>query len=187
MAKDNWVRKAIQVENSKRAEFWMSHLLVILGTVLGVYLAASIGFDKAIEYELVKSDKDSYYLRSAMQQELEDNLDNIDLWATDFLSGNARNYIGKPEQYQLEDFVWKTMQESAGTFEIPNNILTGIRRYYAHSRSNLEKMTRKNYAAHDDVNAMQVESENVRSELLPLIENDIEKLKLKVEKYGIKL
>jgi len=69
MPKDNWLRKAIQVENSKRAEFWMSHLLIIIGTILGVYLAASVGFEKAIEYELVKSDKDSYYLRSAMQQE----------------------------------------------------------------------------------------------------------------------
>ena len=187
MAKKNWVKAAFQVENSKRAEFWMSHLLVIIGTVVGVYLAASIGFEKAIEYEVVKSDKDSYYLRSAMKQELIDNLDNIDGWSNDFLSGHAGSYIGKPELYQLEDFVWKTMQESPGTFEIPNEILTGVRRYYAHTRNNLDKMTRKNYAAHDDVKAMQAESLKIRKELLPLLQNDIEKLKTKVERYGIEL
>jgi hypothetical protein len=79
------------------------------------------------------------------------------------------------------------MQESPSTFEIPNEILTGIRRYYAHSRSNLDKMTRKNYAAHDDVKAMQAESVKVRKELLPLLKKDIEKLKSKVELYGIEL
>ncbi len=57
----------------------------------------------------------------------------------------------------------------------------------AHTRNNLDKMTRKNYAAHDDVKAMQTESIKVQNELLPLLQNNIAELKLKVEKYGIEL
>lgn len=174
-------------ESQPRFEFWMSHLLVMLGTIIGVYLAATLGFNKAIEYELVKSDKDSYYLRSAMREELKDNLDNIDVWSKDFLSGQARNYIGKAENYQLEDFVWKTMQDSPSTFEIPNKILTGVRRFYANTRNNLDKMTRKNYAAHGDVKTMQAEAIKIQEVLMPLIEKDIQQLKTKVESYGIDL
>ncbi len=176
-----------QKENSSKFEFWVSHFLVMMATIIGVYLAATLGFEKAIEYELVKSDKDSYYLRSAMQQELIDNLENVEFWSKDFLSGNARNYIGRQDHYQLENFAWKTMQFSPSTFEIPSEILTGIRRFYTNTTNNLDKMTRKNYAASLDVKAMQAEAVKVRKELLPLIEEDIQKLKTKVEKYGIDL
>jgi hypothetical protein len=182
-----WIKKLYKVTESKDVEFWMSHLVVMTATIIGVYLAASVGFKQAIEYEIVKSDKDSYYLRSAMQQELVDNLNKAELWSKDYLSGNARKYIGKPEQYKLDDFVWQTMKESPSTFEVPNNILTKIRRYYFDTQMTMQKITQKNYAGHKDMKNLQASVKEMRKNLLPLLDKNIQELKESVEKYDIKL
>ena len=115
---------------SERTKFWVSHLVVIIGTVMGVNLAANAGFQKAVEFELVRSERDSYYLRSALLSELADNVERAAAWGEDFRSGNARHYIGHPEACEIDSFVWSAMAEQQGTFEIPAEILTPIRRYY---------------------------------------------------------
>ena len=70
-------KEALNVSKSKTTEFWVSHLIIFAGTIIGVYLAASAGLKVAIQFELIKSDRDSYYMRSALLDELKDNTDTI--------------------------------------------------------------------------------------------------------------
>jgi hypothetical protein len=44
----------ISVDGNEDLKFWVSHLIILLATVLGVYLAASAGLKSAVQFELIK-------------------------------------------------------------------------------------------------------------------------------------
>lgn len=178
--------RAFNIDGSKNKEFWYGHIVVLIATVLAVYLAASAGLQSAVKFELIKSDRDSYYMRNALLEEVRDNLEVLEGWGKEYRSGQARNFIGKPEGYKLEDYVWLTMQYSEGTFEIPGNILTGIRRYYSSAKETIRKMTSRQPAA-KDVDEMLVRSKAFRESTLKALEADVNSLKVKLEDMGFEL
>lgn len=95
------LKNLFDLKDRDNAKFWVSHLIVLFGTVLAVYLAASAGLKTAVQFEVVKSDRDSYYMRSALLDELSDNLDKIQKWGEEYKGGNARKFIGKPDDFVL--------------------------------------------------------------------------------------
>jgi hypothetical protein len=173
----------IKVKDNEHAEFWVSHLLIIITTIIGVYLAASSGFKIAVEFELVKSDRDSYYQRSAMRDELIDNINQLEKWGKDYTSGGVKNYVGQDAK-ELDQFVWKTMQFSQGTFEIPTEILSGIRGFYTSMTWYLNKMSEKKGNA-SFVKEMLKKVEMTKSNLLPKIDTDLAALRQRLLDYKI--
>ena len=180
------LKNSLDLREKENTKFWISHLVVLFGTVLGVYLAASAGLQTAVQFELIKSDRDSYYMRSALLDELGDNMDKVQQWGGEYRNGNARKFIGRPDDFILDTYVWKTMQDSPGTFEIPSKILTQVRRYYTNTEINLRKMTGKGPAA-DQVNTMLEETETMRTGAIPLLKQDLQQLVEKLEKAGVTL
>ena len=171
---------------NKNREFWFSHLVVLVSTVLGVYLAASAGLKTAIEFELIKSDRDSYYMRAAFLDELRDNADKMESWGKEYRGGKARKFIGNPDDFKLDDFIWLTMRDNPGTFEIPGEILTGVRRYYSSAQTTLRKMTGKKPAA-KEVDDMLGATETFRKDTIIKLEEDVAKLRTKLEGIDIPL
>lgn len=102
----------------------------------------------------------------------------------DYRGGNAKTYIGNPEAFKLDNHVWTTMQEAQGTFEIPSNILTSVRRYYVNTSVYLLNMTSKDGAA-VQVDNMLNETRKIKSETLPLLEADVDNLAAKLQRVGI--
>ena len=157
-----------------------------MATVLAVYLAASAGLKTAVEFELIKSDRDSYYMRSALLDEASDNAEQMETWVKEYRGGKARKFIGNAEFFKLDDFVWETMKDNPGTFEIPSEVLTGVRRYYSQFENTLRYMTAKKPAA-DKADAMLDATGAFKSDILPLLEKDIKKLRDKLEGRDIEL
>ena len=48
---------------------------------IGVYLAAQAGFTTALQFEIARSDRDGYYMRRALLDEVKDNLASVDDWS----------------------------------------------------------------------------------------------------------
>lgn len=179
-------KNPLSVVENKNREFWISHMIVFAATVLGVYLAASAGLQAAVQFELIKSDRDSYYMRSALYDELQDNIDYMEKWGTEYRTGQAGKFIGKPKDWSLDKYVWTTMQDNTGTFEIPSVILTKIRRFYRDADKTLAKMTSRGSGA-KQVDAFLIKAKVIRSETLVLLREDIDKLKSNLDSLGIKL
>lgn len=59
-------------------EFWIGNMVVVLSTVLGVYLAAHAALETAIKYEAIKTDRNNYYLRTSLYNEMNHNVDAIE-------------------------------------------------------------------------------------------------------------
>lgn len=180
------MRKIADIDGNENLKFWVSHLIILLATVMGVYLAASAGLKSAVQFELIKSDRDSYYMRSALLDELNDNIQNIQGWGAEYEGGGASKFIGHAGEFNLDTYVWTTMQEAAGTFEIPSKVLTGIRRYYTNTDINLNKMTSNDGAA-EQVRNMLEQTEALANNVLPFLKQDIENLASKLDKAGIDL
>ena len=174
------------VSGNSNREFWFGHIIILLATVAGVYLAASAGLKTAVEFELIKSDRDSYYMRSALLDEVTDNATQMETWGKEYRGGQARKFIGNPADFKLDNFIWQTMKDSPGTFEIPSEILTGIRRYYRESDNTLRHMTAKKPAA-KQVDEMLKKTETFNAEVIPLLETDIQNLRKKLEALSIEL
>lgn len=58
--------------------YWIGHSFTVLATIVGVYLAASVGFKKAVELELLRADRGTYYLAQSLLGETQANLANFD-------------------------------------------------------------------------------------------------------------
>ena len=173
--------------NSKNKEFWFGHLVVLVATVMAVYLAASAGLKSAVEFELIKSDRDSYYMRAALLAEVQDNVQTFEQWGAEYRSGKANKFSGKStDTFRLDDYVWVAMQDSDGTFEIPSDILTGIRRYYSATQATLAKMTSRGAAA-KEVTQMLAESETFKAGTVSALEADVNALKAKLTQMDIDL
>ena len=185
MKKDN-VTGFFNISGNSNREFWFGHALILLATVMAVYLAASAGLQSAVEFELIKSDRDSYYMRSALLDEVKDNTQQMEQWGKEYRGGKARKFIGNSEDYKLDDFIWQTMKDTPSTFEIPSPILTGIRRYYRLSEYTLRHMTAKKPAA-DKVDLMLEATAAFNKDVMPLLETDIQNLGRKLGSLDIKL
>ena len=177
-------RSLLNVDESRTKEFWLSHILIVIATVAAVYLAASAGLKSAVSFELIKSDKDSYYMRTALLSELEENLNNMEQWAKAYRSGKAGDFWRNPEDYQMSFYVWEAVKEQPMVFEIPSNILTPIRKYYQNSTNVLSKMTSRKPVA-NEVDALLVQTKEMKEKSLVDLKSNIEVLKKKLVEYEI--
>ena len=164
------------VKDRPNREFWFGHFLVLASTVLAVYLAASSGLKTSIEFELIKGDRDGYYMRTALLAEVNDNVESMERWGAEYRSGKARNFIGKSDDFKLDDYIWLAMRDNPATFQVPSDILTGIRRYYTNANNTLRKMTSKKAAA-DEVDLFLENSEEFKRTSIPKLEVDAQTLK----------
>jgi hypothetical protein len=76
--------QVFKVRESGNAEFWISNLIIMASTVLGVYLAAQAGYRTALEFEVARGDRDGYYMRRALLDELKDNVAAVKAWSEEF-------------------------------------------------------------------------------------------------------
>ena len=157
--------------------YWVGHIFIIIATILGVYLAAVAGFEKAIQFELVRSDRDTYYLVTALQTEAQDNIVVLEDFMKRYESNYSEPILHKPF---TSKFIWEGMKYSSSTYEIPYTLLNETKNYYrnidrlfkrldlggARQRKSVFKLIRK-------------ENSTFEADILPKIEeyrNDLKKI-----------
>lgn len=169
---------------SMDAAYWVGHLVVIIATVAGVYLAASVGFSKAVELELLESDRDTYYLAASFHSELNGNADAVLDFADTF---KAQPYYAEQSRLELNKYVYETMRFAGSTFELRPQVLNGASRYYLKVEETLQKLDQRKLGksfALDQLKALTVE---FQSGPLGILDQDVQTLKGKLEDAGIPL
>ena len=63
----------------------------LVSTVLGVYLAARAAHKNTVEFEVVRSERDGYFMRAALLDELKENVAAVDEWSADFQAHLDKN------------------------------------------------------------------------------------------------
>jgi hypothetical protein len=196
-----YLTRIFKVRESGNAEFWLSNLFLMASTIIGVYLAAQAGFSTALQFEVARSERDGYYMRRALLDEVKDNLDSVDDWSksfekvlrnriseqyflpgdswTDYWSGkNGWSNAGvMPDELKMKTFVWETMKQQAVTFQLAPELLSGVRRYYDSMDGNMKDVRSQEWKAGPAAVAILEDTKRMRNEIIPAFEKDIAELR----------
>lgn len=111
-------------DDIKRPSFWISNVFILMATVIGVYLAASQGFEQAVQFDTLRADKSNYYMRVSLRNELASNVEHM----KEYIDKVAKR-IDKPELV-LDTFVWNSMTYSPSALETPSALLREAQAFY---------------------------------------------------------
>jgi hypothetical protein len=172
------IRTIIDPKSKASAEFWFSHIIIMISTVLGVYLAASAGFDVAVEFEKTRMDREVYFMERALFNEVKDNVNYAKQYSSDYISNSTIRSSGANNE--LDTFIWKAMTNSNIVFQMDENLLTPTRRLYASLTKKLIILSKSNnhLAARQILKIATDASENLIPEMAKIIlakEQDLKK------------
>jgi hypothetical protein len=176
-----------RVRERDNLEFWVSHAIVLASTVLGVYLAASAGYDSALAFEKVQADKAGFYMRRALNDELSDNLKEAEKWTGYFLEGDAWRFEGRPEDYPLQTYVWDSMKANEATLALNPKVLTEVRRFYRATQLNVRDMVSGSSASRPAAEAIRKDVKRMRADILPLLAKDTKEYAGRLAGLGLKI
>lgn len=174
--------RGLNTEEAKKLSFWISQIFIIAATVLGVYLASSQGFKQALAYEGIQSDKNNYYLRKSLQNELTDNL----VLVKDYMDKIEKGSIAdRKSAFRLDTFVWESMKYSSATLETPSDLLKESRRFYREVNDIHQRVVSNDYGVKQAVKLLQALVDNMEQNVLPKFETDTAALKTKLAQFEV--
>ena len=110
-------------------QFIVAQLFTILATILGVYLAGYVGFQRTLQYDrFVKAEQQANLLTS-MHAELKQNTDRLRAFvpALEKTQEGQGVYADWP---RLHLFIWNASAESPTVFATPPQTLAGMQAFY---------------------------------------------------------
>ena len=113
--------------------YWIGHSLTIVATNIGIFLAASVGYKKAVELELLRADRGTYYVAKSLHSQTEANLLHFDEYL-EKTRGKSR-IKDEIKGMQLNDFVIESAKFSESTFELDPQVLTEVSQFYSNLRA----------------------------------------------------
>lgn len=181
------ILRIFKVREEGNLEFWVSNAVIVFSTILGVFLAAQAGYRTALDFELARSEREGYYMRRALLDEVRDNLDHADQISKNMAESGWRFRNSDPEIFKLQSYVWETMKEHEITFQLPSEILTGVRRYYDKSAAYAKSLAVGQGTAIEAANNWMKDTAEVRDKIVPALESDIAQLRERVQARGLKI
>ncbi|MDR2462230.1 MAG: hypothetical protein LBD30_00405 [Verrucomicrobiales bacterium] len=167
-----------------KISFWVSQMFILVATVAGVYLAATLGFRQAIAYGDIQSDKNNYYLRLSLKGELLDNVERVKQYAKKLESGG---FAARQQAFALDTFVWESMKFSNATLETPSDLLTESRNFYRQVADINQKVMTNDIGGDTGARRLQELVGRMEKEVLPKFDSNLGSLKQKLAKSGITL
>ncbi len=113
----------------RSASYWVGHGVMILATVIGVFLAATVGFKQALKLDLLQADRGTYYVSESLFQELQFNDQNMQKYIKG-LEGKSLVFNEHIEGIKLNSFMFSAAEESESVFEIVPDLLSEVSQYY---------------------------------------------------------
>jgi len=173
--------KFLSVRDRPNTEYWITQAIILFSTILGVYLAGQAGFRIAVDFDRYQGAVEVAHLERSLQAEVEDNIATVERWVAEYKKRPMTWHdkrLAPRESHQLDRTIWSAMQYSQRTFELPADILTGIRRFYARverQQTILFRQSQPNGFARQAMKELATSAEQARAEILPLLTGDIKK------------
>jgi hypothetical protein len=181
------ILRIFKVREEGNLEFWVSNAVIVMSTILGVYLAAQAGYKTALDFEVARSEREGFYMRRALLDEVKDNLARADDISKHMKENGWRFKASDPEIFKLQSYIWETMKEQDVTFQLPSDILTGVRRYYDKSNGYAKSLAVGQGTAIEAADSWLKDTEEVRSKVVPAMERDIAQLQERLVDRGVRI
>lgn len=170
-------------------EFWIGNFFVVFSTVLGVYLAAHAALETAIQFEAVRADRDSYYVRTSLHNELNQNISVYEKIIDNYRNGKGGYH--KTDQWtdHPEYFVWEALKTSPALLTTPPKILEGVTDFYNYSDIVMEKFSKRG-PTNDTIymaNQFDEKIKEFKTGTMTLLEENLSSLKKELNDQDINL
>ena len=109
-------------------QFLTAQFFTILATVVGVYLAGYVGFQRNLEYDRLQKAQQRSDLLTATQVELKQNVARLRKFNDRLPAEVGTSVLEWP---RLRLFVWQATGRSPSAFDLPPAILTDLQALYA--------------------------------------------------------
>ncbi|MEL6317850.1 MAG: hypothetical protein AAFR16_09470 [Pseudomonadota bacterium] len=156
--------------------FMTGQVFTIASTIIGVYLAGYVGFQRTLEYDGYRNAREVVQVLGALEAELEDNLSRLDA----HLARMRDTFEGKPlygDWPELRLYLWDAAQQNPSVFAAPAGALTALQGFYdesaraladENSRERFRRITSSNaYERNLAVEAMTARIARAREQILP--------------------
>jgi hypothetical protein len=110
-------------------QFLVAQFFTILATILGVYLAGYVGFQRTLEYDRYVKAQQQSDLLTATQEELKQNLARLRKF-NERLPADVGTGLSATEWPHLRLFVWQAAGRTSSAFDMPPKIATDIQAVY---------------------------------------------------------
>ncbi|MFC3151724.1 hypothetical protein ACFOEK_11860 [Litoribrevibacter euphylliae] len=165
--------------------FWVGHILMIIATIAGVYLAAQAGLQQAIIFDDVTSKQNNYYLRASLYEEVSDNIRILREYDKAYLSRGVPAKIIRDNSPKVSRYVWETMKYSQATLETPSFFLGEIRRFYVQVDDIIEKREAFTYGPAHASKLMNEVVDRMEKVVLPKLLTNAQDLAAYLEEYDV--
>jgi hypothetical protein len=115
------------IESMGGPQFIIAQLFTIAATILGVYLAGYVGFQRTLEYDRYVKAQQQTDLLNAVYSELRDNAARVKEFANKIDPSGAERPTEWP---RLRLFVWNAAGQTSSAFDIPSEALSGMQAFY---------------------------------------------------------
>ncbi len=110
-------------------QFLAAQFFTILATILGVYLAGYVGFQRTLEYDRFVKAQQRTDLLNALHQELAQNVERLRKF-NERLPAEVGTGLQSAEWPHLRLFVWQAAGRSTSAMDIPPQIMIGVQSLY---------------------------------------------------------
>ena len=167
----------------KNPEFVFAQVCMIGATVAGVYLASSQGLKAAIEFQIVESDRSSYFQQTAITHEFRSNTEELEEYIELWQKPNTIVVDGYLPSF--DTFIWETSTESEGTFEISPPLLLGMVEFHREVNGAIRSRLDEKISREDMMEALVAQRDKMRETVLPGLERSRDDLRAKLGRYDI--
>jgi hypothetical protein len=108
-------------------QFFAGQIFTILATILGVYLAGYVSFQRTLEYDRFVKAQQRSDLLTATQAELKQNIVRLQKFNERLPAEVGTAVLEWP---QLRLFIWQAVGRSSSAFDVPPQILTDLQSVY---------------------------------------------------------
>lgn len=171
----------------ERSGFWVSQLFIIISTIVGVYLAASVGLKQALTFDSLTNQESNYHLRVSLHDEVRDNISLLRHYVEETLSQNPPQALLQNQRPELQQFVWENMRFSPRTLETPSLFLTSGRRFYSEAIDIINKAESRTYSASHAATLMTELLDDMEENYLPRLQENYRALRGYLEEHGMKI
>jgi len=166
--------------------YWVGHCIVILATIIGVYLAASVGFKKAVDLEVLRADRGTYYVANSLLTEVEANLSNYEKYI-EHVNTKPMVFHEHIQGIKLNDFAFEAAKFSDSTFELDPEVLDQISEFYITVGNALENYHSEQIGPSGLMKVVKRETKEMRNGSLDVLRDHVETMRKDLNKRGLNL
>ncbi|KZZ43183.1 hypothetical protein A3759_20710 [Thalassolituus sp. HI0120] len=178
-------KKKMNHQDLSSSGFWIGHVLMIIATIAGVYLAAQAGLHQAILFDDVVSRQHNYFLRQSLYEELQDNVAILAEYDKEYLGRGIPEHVLKANSPKISRYVWETMKYSQTTLETPSYFLGETRRFYAQVDDIITKRESFTYGPSFASKLMKQQLANMSNHVLPKLKANTDYLEEYLKAYDV--